>query len=82
MKSLSRGVMIWRFRSQGMISDEEEMKIEKKVINFLSFTPLIGLPLNYLFGLWQADPIIGFIIVLYLFKEGYMTLKEEKLCSC
>ena len=49
---------------------------------FLSFTLLTGLGLNYLFGLWQADPIIGFIIVVYLFKEGYAALKEERLCSC
>ncbi len=49
---------------------------------FLSLTLLIGLGLNYFFGIWQADPIIGFIIVVYLFKEGYMALKEEKLCNC
>lgn len=156
IESLSGGVMIWRFRCREKMSEEEEIKREKKAIRlvactffilgayvlyesfnklyfheiadpsipgiiiaiaslivmpvlfqmkhktgkalksrslvadskqtlacmFLSFTLLIGLSLNYLFGLWQADPIIGFIIVVYLFKEGYMALKEEKLCSC
>jgi cation diffusion facilitator family transporter len=49
---------------------------------FLSVALLIGLGLNYLYGLWQADPIVGFVIVILLIKEGYNTLKEEKLCSC
>jgi divalent metal cation (Fe/Co/Zn/Cd) transporter len=49
---------------------------------FLSFALLIGLGLNYLYGLWYADPAVGFIVAVYLFREGYMALKEEKLCSC
>lgn len=49
---------------------------------FLSIALLIGLGLNYLFGLWQADPVAGLVIVVFLIKEGYTTLKEEKLCSC
>lgn len=49
---------------------------------FLSLALLIGLGLNYLYGFWQADPIVGLLIVVYLFREGYETLKEEKLCSC
>lgn len=49
---------------------------------FLSVALLVGLGLNYLYGLWQADSIVGLIIVAFLIKEGYSTLKEEKLCSC
>lgn len=49
---------------------------------FLSVSLLIGLGLNYIYGLWQADPVVGFIVVAYLVKEGYWTLKEEKLCTC
>ena len=49
---------------------------------FLSVALLIGLGLNYLYGLWQADSVVGFVVVTYLIKEGYTTLKEEKLCSC
>ena len=49
---------------------------------FLSVALLIGLGLNYLYGLWQADSVVGFVVVAYLIKEGYATLKEEKLCSC
>jgi divalent metal cation (Fe/Co/Zn/Cd) transporter len=49
---------------------------------FLSLSLLVGLGLNYVAGLWQADPIIGLIIGAVLVREGYSTLKEEKLCSC
>jgi divalent metal cation (Fe/Co/Zn/Cd) transporter len=48
----------------------------------LSVALLIGLGLNYLFGLWQADPAIGLVAVIFLAREGYRALKEEKLCSC
>ena len=49
---------------------------------FLSFALLVGLGLNYLFAIWWADPIVGLFIFAYLIKEGYSTLKEEKICSC
>jgi cation diffusion facilitator family transporter len=49
---------------------------------FLSVALLVGLGLNYLYGLWWADPVVGFIIVLFLTREGYSTLKEARLCSC
>jgi divalent metal cation (Fe/Co/Zn/Cd) transporter len=48
----------------------------------LSVALLVGLGLNYLYGVWQADPVIGLIIVALLLREGYRTLKEERLCSC
>lgn len=151
IESLSGGVMIWRFRKHGQLSEEEEEKIErnatrlvgwtffilaiyvlyesiKKLISqeipepslfgiiiavvslilmpilfyqkyrtgkalgsrslvadsketlacmFLSFSLLIGLGANYLFGFWQADPVVGLIISAFLIKEGYETLKGE-----
>jgi cation diffusion facilitator family transporter len=49
---------------------------------FLSLALLVGLGLNYLYGFWQADPLIGLLILAVLGREGYETLKEEKLCSC
>lgn len=49
---------------------------------FMSLSLLIGLLLNQLFGIWQADPIVGLLIAAYLFKEGFETLKEGRLCSC
>jgi divalent metal cation (Fe/Co/Zn/Cd) transporter len=44
---------------------------------FLSIALFIGLGLNYVAGLWQADPVAGFIICAYLIKEGRETLEEE-----
>lgn len=156
VESMSGGIMIWRFRKHGKISEEEEEKVEKKALRlvaytffmlgayvlyesvkklyfheipqpsllgiiiavvsiivmpvlfymkyqtgksidsrslladskqtlacvFLSIALLVGLGLNYLYGLWQADPIVGLVIVIFLIKEGYNILKEEKLCSC
>lgn len=49
---------------------------------FLSLALLVGLSANYLWGFWQADPIVGLIIVVYLVREGYETIKESKLCTC
>jgi len=48
----------------------------------LSAALLVGLGLNAWAGLWQADPAIGLVIAIFLFREGYETLHEEKLCSC
>lgn len=49
---------------------------------FLSLALLVGLGLNYLWGLWWADPAVGLLVVVYLFREGRGALKEEKLCTC
>jgi divalent metal cation (Fe/Co/Zn/Cd) transporter len=153
VESLSGGVMIWRLRKHGKISEEEEDTVEKKAVQFIAYTffilgayvlyesieklyvheiptpsllgiviaiislivmPIlfylkyqigksigsrslvadsketlacvflsgalfIGLGLNYLYGFWQGDPIVGLVIVIYLAKEGYNTLKEGEL---
>jgi divalent metal cation (Fe/Co/Zn/Cd) transporter len=59
--------------SQSLIADAKETM----ACFFLSVALLLGLGVNYLFGLWQADPIVGLIIVIFLVKEGYETLREE-----
>ncbi len=48
----------------------------------LSLALLIGLGLNYLYGIWQADPVIGLMIAGLLIREGVKALREEKLCTC
>ncbi len=151
VESLSGGVMVWRFRKHGRISEEEEEKVEKRATRlvaytffvlaayilyesvkklyfreppdpsllgiiiaivsmiimpvlfyakyrtgksmrsrslmadsketlacmFLSVALLIGLGLNYLYGFWQADPVVGLVIVIFLAREGYEALTEE-----
>ena len=156
VESLSGGIMIWRFRKHGKVSEQEEERIEKRATKlvactffmlgayilfesvkklyfhetsepsllgiiiavvsmivmpvlfyakyqtgkaigsrslvadsketlaciFLSAALLVGLGLNYLYGIWQADPVVGLIIVIFLIKEGYTTLTEEEACGC
>ncbi len=65
-------------RSRSLIADSKETL----ACMFLSGALLVGLGLNYLYGFWQADPIVGLIIVAYLVREGYSTLREGELCSC
>jgi divalent metal cation (Fe/Co/Zn/Cd) transporter len=44
---------------------------------FLSVALFIGLGLNYVAGLWQADPVVGLIICGYLVKEGRETMFDD-----
>jgi divalent metal cation (Fe/Co/Zn/Cd) transporter len=44
---------------------------------YLSAALLFGLLLNYIYGIWQADSLIGILIAIYLFKEGYKILSEK-----
>jgi len=39
---------------------------------------LIGLGANYLFGFWQADPIVGILISIFLIREGFETHLGEQ----
>jgi len=59
--------------SRSLIADSKETL----ACTFLSVALLLGLGANYLFGFWQADPIVGFIIVLYLVREGVEIIKGE-----
>ena len=59
--------------SRSLVADSKETL----ACLFLSFVLLVGLGTNYLFGLWQADPIVGLIIVVFLVREGYEALRGE-----
>lgn len=150
IESLSGGILIWRLRQHGELSEADEAKIEKRAVRlvavsffvlgvyileesvrklviadipepslpgiiiaivsmvfmpfmmwqkyqtgkainsralvadsketlacaFLSVALLLGLGANYLWGFWQADPIVGIIIVAFLFREGWEGWKE------
>ncbi|MBT4483518.1 MAG: cation transporter [Candidatus Latescibacteria bacterium] len=58
--------------SKSLIADSKETL----TCVFLSISLLIGLGLNYLYNLWWADPAVGILIVIFLFREGFETLKE------
>jgi divalent metal cation (Fe/Co/Zn/Cd) transporter len=60
--------------SQALIADSKETL----ACFFLSVALLLGLGSNYVFGFWQADPIVGLIIVVFLFREGREAWQESK----
>lgn len=51
---------------------------ETIVCSFLSFALLVGLVTRIGLGFWLSDPIVGFIIVIYLLKEGFELLFEKE----
>ena len=72
--------MAWmKYRTGKQIGSRALVADSKETIAcaFLSVALLFGLGLNYLFGFWQADPIVGIMIVLFLFKEGWELWNEE-----
>jgi len=58
--------------SRSLIADSKETL----ACVFLSVSLLIGLGLNYLYGIWQADPMVGFMVVIFLVREGYETFTD------
>lgn len=64
--------------SPGLVADSKQTL----ACVFMSAALLAGLGLNYLYGLWWADPAAGLVIVAFLIKEGVETLREEKVCGC
>ncbi len=60
--------------SRSLVADSKETL----ACLFLSLALLAGLGLNYVWGLWQADPIAGLFIVFFLIKEGYEALREAE----
>jgi divalent metal cation (Fe/Co/Zn/Cd) transporter len=46
----------------------------------LSVALLLGSGLHYTFGWWQADPVAGLFIAVFLIRGGYDAWREGKLC--
>ena len=61
-----------QINSRALVADSKETL----ACAFLSAALLLGLGTNYLFGFWQADPIVGLVIVAFLFREGWESWKE------
>ena len=77
-------VFIIKYRTGKSLNSRSLMADSKQTLAcaWLSLALLIGLGLNYLYGYWQADPVIGLVVVAFLVKEGLSALKEKKLCAC
>jgi len=86
--SISIVVMLWLYNQKkriGFATHNRALVADSKqtlACISLSVTLLIGLGLNYFFGLWWTDAVAGIVIAGLLFKEGYFTYKEKHLCNC
>jgi divalent metal cation (Fe/Co/Zn/Cd) transporter len=69
-KKYDLGVAI---KSRALIADSKETL----ACSLLSVALLVGLGANYVFGFWQADPIVGLLIVAFLFREGWEGWKKS-----
>ena len=58
--------------SKALMADAQETL----VCSWLSLALLVGLSCNYWFGFWPADPLVGLMIVVFLFREGWETWSE------
>ncbi|TAL62555.1 MAG: hypothetical protein EPN88_13180 [Bacteroidetes bacterium] len=67
-----------KLNSRSLVADSKQTYI----CTIMTITLLIGLALNFFYGIWWADPAVGVIIALFLFKEGYAALKEKAICEC
>ena len=48
----------------------------------LSVALLVGVGLHYLWDWWQADPIAGLLIALYVIREGYEVWRHKEIVCC
>ena len=62
-----------QINSRALVADSKETL----ACGFLSVALLLGLGANYLFGFWQADPIAGMLIAVYLFREAWEAWRES-----
>ncbi|MGZ5491386.1 MAG: cation diffusion facilitator family transporter [Nitrososphaeraceae archaeon] len=58
--------------SKSLVADSKETL----ACLFLSVAVLLGILLNFFHGFWQADPIAGIVIAIYLVIEGIRILRE------
>ncbi|MDM7912198.1 MAG: cation transporter [Methanotrichaceae archaeon] len=63
-----------KMESRALVADSEETL----ACAFLSVPLLLGLLANYLLGFWQADPLVGLMIVIFLFREGWEWWRESE----
>src|SRR3989338_5462962 len=55
--------------------------METMICSYLSFTLLLGLGLNALFGWLWADPVAGLIMIYFLIKEGREAIYGDSCCG-
>jgi cation diffusion facilitator family transporter len=73
-------LMVQKYRTGQSINSKALIADSKETLAcaFLSVALLIGLGTYYLFGFWQADPVVGIIIVVFLVREGIENWRESR----
>ena len=73
-------LMVQKFRTGKEINSKALIADSKETLAcaFLSGALLVGLGSNLLFGFWQADPIVGLVIVVFLVREGLENWHEAR----
>ena len=72
-------LMLAKYRVGKQIGSKSLVADSKQTLAcvFMSVTLLLGVGLNYLFGIWWADPAAGLIIAVMLLYEGKEALEHE-----
>ena len=65
-----------KLNSHSLVADSKQTY----VCTMMTIALLLGL--NYVYGIWCADPAAGIAISFLLFKEGYSALEKKDLCGC
>jgi cation diffusion facilitator family transporter len=66
-----------QLHSHSLIADS----LETLVCIWLSVSLLVGLGLNWALHWWWADPVVGLVIAVFLFREGHELITEGG-CTC
>ncbi len=72
-------LMLAKYRTGKQIGSKSLVADSKQTLAcvFMSVTLLLGVGLNYIFGIWWADPLAGLVIAVMLLYEGKETLEGE-----
>ena len=65
-----------QLHSHSLMADSKQTLL----CSLMSVALLLGLGLNYFFGLWWADQVTGLILVVLMVREGITALRAKHLC--
>ncbi len=73
-------LMLAKYRTGKLLKSKSLIADSKQTLAcvIMSVTLLLGVGLNYFFGLWWADPIAAIAIAIMLFHEGKEALEGEE----
>ncbi len=77
--------LYWKKKEVGYTNHIRSLVADSKqtlVCIWMSIVLLISIGAYNLLGIWWTDAVGGIIIAGFLFKEGYSTYKEKRLCDC